>query len=182
MSVTTIPTAGIADSAVTIAKASGFGKIGQVVQGTLTSTFSSSNEPSSPVDIGLSATITPSSTSSKRFCMVHIGYVSHSADSTWSFFLLRGSTKIGIGDESSTRIRANVAAGLEYNTSGWAGQNMAFNWLDSPSTTSATTYKVQTGGNGVATIYINRSDRDQTTSNDEDNRTASTITLMEVLA
>ena len=31
MTVTTIPTAGIADDAVTIAKASGFGKIGQVI-------------------------------------------------------------------------------------------------------------------------------------------------------
>ena len=158
------------------------GTIGQVVQGTLTSTFASSNEPTSPVDIGLSATITPSSTSSKILCLVHIGLVSHSANSTWSFFLLRGSTKIGIGDEASTRVRANAGAGMEYNTSGWAGQNMAFNWLDSPATTSATTYKVQTGGNGTATIRINYNNRDQTTSGDEDQRTASTITLMEVLA
>ena len=160
----------------------GFGKIGQVVQGTLTSTFSSSNEANSPVDLGLSATITPSSTSSKILCLVHIGLVSHSADTTWSFFLLRGSTNIGIGDASGIRIRANAGAGLQYNTSGWAGQNMAFNWLDSPATTSATTYKIQTGGNGVATVYINRSARDQNTLNDEDLRTASTITLMEVLA
>ena len=160
----------------------GVGKIGQVVQGTLTSTFASSNEPTSPVDIGLSATITPSSTSSKILCLVHIGLVSHSANSTWSFFLLRGSTKIGIGDASSTRVRANAGAGMEYNTSGWGGQNMAFNWLDSPATTSATTYKVQTGGNGTATIRINYNNRDQTTAGDEDQRTASTITLMEVLA
>ena len=85
-----VTTAKINDSAVTYAKTDGnFGKIGQVVQGTLTSTFASSNEPTSPVDIGLSATITPSSTSSKILCLVHIGLVSHSANSTWSFSIKR---------------------------------------------------------------------------------------------
>ena len=40
MAVTTIPTAGIADDAVTITKASGFGKIGQIQSTTLSSTVS----------------------------------------------------------------------------------------------------------------------------------------------
>ena len=55
-------------------------------------------------------------------------------------------------------------------------------YLDSPNTTSATTYKVQYGGNGTATLYINRNERDHTNSNDEDMRAISTITLMEVSA
>jgi len=39
MSVTTIPTAGLADNAVTVAKASGFGKVLQIVQSTYTTRF-----------------------------------------------------------------------------------------------------------------------------------------------
>ena len=65
MTVTTIPTAGIADDAVTAAKA-GFdpGKIGQVIQTYKTDTFSTSS--TSFVDVtGLSVSITPSATTSK---------------------------------------------------------------------------------------------------------------------
>jgi hypothetical protein len=55
-------------------------------------------------------------------------------------------------------------------------------YLDSPNTTSATTYKVQYGGNGAATLYINRNERDHTSGGDEDLRAVSTITLMDVSA
>ena len=50
------------------ANTSGFGKIGQVVQGTKTAQFETSS--TSFVDGSLSATITPSSTSSKIFYYV----------------------------------------------------------------------------------------------------------------
>ena len=157
------------------------GKILQVVQGTLTSTTSSINEMASPVDMGLSANITPSSTSSKVLVLVNIGYLSWNSQTTWGIQLVRGSTLIGIGDESSTRIRVHAGGGsTDLNT--WQGHSLSGMWLDSPSTTSQTNYKVQYGGNGGATIYINRSERDHTNSGDEDLRTVSTITLMEVSA
>ena len=63
MAVTTIPTAGIADDAVTIAKASGFGKIGQVVYAQTTTQSQSTS--TSYATTGFSASITPTSTSSK---------------------------------------------------------------------------------------------------------------------
>ena len=63
MSVTTIPTAGIADGAVTVAKATGFGKIGAVSTLDLTSTYSTAS--SSLTASGISINITPSATTSK---------------------------------------------------------------------------------------------------------------------
>ena len=58
-------------------------------------------------------------------------------------------------------------------------QSASQNFLDSPSTTSATTYSLKIGGNGTTGIYINRSSRDSNLAN-EDGRYASTITLMEI--
>ena len=157
------------------------GKILQVVQGEFTSTTSSVNETGSPVDMGLSASITPSSTSNKILVLVNIGLLGWNQDTTWSIQLVRGSTTIGTGAASSTRIPIHSGGGhTDHST--WQSTSLSGMYLDSPSTTSATTYKVQYGGNGVATIYINRNERDHTTSNDEDHRAISTITLMEVSA
>ncbi len=159
--------------------ASGTGNILQVVQGTLGTTTSSANEIASPVDTGLSAAITPSATSSKVLVLVNIGELSWNQDTAWAIQIVRGSTIVGQGDASSTRIRVHAGGGsTDLNT--WQGTSLSGMYLDSPSTTSATTYKVQYGGNGAATIYINRSERDHTTSGDEDIRALSTITLMEI--
>ena len=53
--------------------------------------------------------------------------------------------------------------------------------LDSPSTTSATTYSVKIGGNGSATVTVNFDERNLDSSTDS-SICISTITLMEVLA
>jgi hypothetical protein len=52
--------------------------------------------------------------------------------------------------------------------------------LDSPATTSSTTYKLQIVGSS-ATWYLNRSASDRDTAN-YDPRTASSITVMEIAA
>ena len=157
------------------------GKILQVVQGEFTSTTSSVNENSSPVDMGLSASITPASSSNKVLVLVNIGLLGWTEDTTWSIQLVRGSTTIGTGAASSTRIPIHAGGGhTDHST--WQSTSISGMYLDSPSTTSATTYKVQYGGNGVATLYINRNERDHTTGSDEDLRAISTITLMEVSA
>jgi hypothetical protein len=155
------------------------GSILQIVQGTLTSTFSSTVGQSAPVDIGLSASITPSSTSSKILITVSIGGISGNVDTTHGFFLLRGSTSIGIADAAGSRSRTIAQSGHAYSSAAWRGNPIVFSYLDSPSTTSATTYKVQGGGNGSATWYINRTGRDLDGGN-EDSRAASSIILMEV--
>ena len=92
------------------------------------------------VDTGTSATITPSSTSSKILCLYHSGICYADSNNT-NFYahytLLRGSTNLGhsTGGISGTYLHSGT-----YNDYGF---NVSFNYLDSPSTTSATTYKIQ---------------------------------------
>ena len=147
----------------------------QVVSVTKTDTFSTSS--TSFVDItGLAATITPVATSSK---ILVVGYVSGAGDSgaaNSAFRLVRGSTDILLGDAASNRTRASGF--LTAGTAGDVVSNEPFNFLDSPATTSATTYKLTMRTLAAGTGFVNR------TKNDTDNalhtRLASTITLMEV--
>ena len=92
--------------------------------------------------------------------------------------LVRNSTAIFIGDAASNRPRHTAQA----VPSGIYGIcNSSGSYLDSPSTTSSTTYKVQmmVNGGGSNLGYINRSfaDRDNALY---DGRTASSITVMEI--
>jgi len=122
---------------------SGAGKVLQVVQAKKTSFFSTSS--TSYVDVsGVSATITPSSTSSKILVTL-TGAASGSASNSFAYgVLVRGSTNIVIGDSRGSAQRCTFdltqqAAGDPRN---WA-KHFAITYLDSPSTTSATTYKLQ---------------------------------------
>ena len=155
------------------AKTSGFGKIGQVVSGTLTT--STTISASAATDIGLSATITPTSTSSKILCMWKIMY-GNSSGNNGVLNLLRGTTKIAQGTETdghqstSSICVANSNNYWNFDTSG--------NFLDSPATTSATTYKFQTESNdGAGPFQINRTAR----NGSADAQGISVITLMEIL-
>ena len=152
------------------------GSVLQVVSNTKTDTFSTTS--TSYVDItGLSVSITPISATSKIFITVDLGCSAASGTRT-EFQLVRNSTAIGIGDDAGSRTRGNAAV----NPAGPAGMvNAGFSYLDSPATTSATTYKVQIAFiDNSGTTYINR------TVNDEDaasrSRTSSTITVMEIAA
>ena len=89
---------------------------------------------------------------------------------------MRGSTDVAVGDAASNRARATVQG---QTSGGFNAESFHMTALDSPSTTSATTYKVQFGGNGGVTVFLNRIDRDSDSST-EDARTASTLTLLEV--
>jgi len=81
---------------------------------------------------GATVTITPSSTSSKVLVTFSAGGMSNGTADNVSVRILRGSTNI----RSITRY-GYVSA------SGWSSVPIAVNFLDSPSTTSATTYKLQ---------------------------------------
>jgi hypothetical protein len=126
------------------------GKVLQVVQGTIT--VSTSTTSSSFVDSGLTATITPSSTSSRILVLVTMpsGQMSRSGAATGNygeFKLVRGATNLstaGIG----TLNYASSSGQAFYNSP-------SFSQLDSPSTTSATTYKVQYSTSTTnGTIYV----------------------------
>ncbi len=156
------------------------GGIIQMVQSVKTDT-ASTNSPAETafVDTGLSVTITPQSTSNKILVFWNINIGSGSENVT-ILKLQRGTTDILLGDTASTRIRSTQAQGGAYSGAPWKSDVVAGQYIDSPSTTSATTYKFVWCSNGSTYSYINRSGRDHTSSNDEDARFTSSITAMEV--
>jgi len=158
------------------------GKILQVVQAVKTDTFSSSS--ASLVDItGLSLSITPSATSSKILVSVDVKY-SITVVNRWILLqLVRGSTAIYQGDTASSRSRASVFASL-FDASGRSTHimNSHIHFLDSPNTTSATTYKLQgTCQNDSSPSFVINRSKDDDDAN-YGGRTASSITAMEVAA
>ena len=135
------------------------GAVLQVVSGTLTTTITSTS--STLGNTGLTATITPSSTSSKILVSVHqSGLGKDSANTRIGIAVLRGSTNIGwvakqAGFTGSTATNFVATASGEF--------------LDSPSSTSAVSYKTQINSYANnANVYCNLGG------------TTSTITLMEI--
>jgi hypothetical protein len=148
----------------------------QVLSTTKTDLFSTSS--ASYVDItGLSVSITPSSASNKILTMVTLNCGNSTATVFEPIRLLRDSTAICIGDAAGSRTRASSGSGRINDVSDV--YNLNINFLDSPSTTSATTYKVQIFAN-AATTYVNSNGLNA--DNAETGRYASTITVMEVSA
>ena len=144
------------------------GSILQVVSTTKTDVHSEGISGSGVSDIipGLTATITPSSTDSKILIMGRVDF----DGSIRSGQLFRDTTEIGFGDASGSIRQSHD------QTTG------TFQFLDSPSTTSAITYgfKFTNSSTGGTTLFINRRVAEQ--NNATWARTVSTITLMEVAA
>ena len=151
----------------------------QVVETVKTDTFTMTGTTFTDVT-GLSVTITPSSSSSKVLIIPSLS-IGAKKGSRHGYRILRGSTAIGVGDSSGSRTQYTQQAGnLNSDTAVYSN---TFLFLDSPATTSATTYKIQlrseTDTSGYE-VYINRSDDDQ--DNASYGRSASTITAIEVSA
>ena len=168
----------------TLTTNSSFGKILQVVSTTKTDGFTSSSTSYTDVT-GLSATITPSSSSSKVYVMVH---VSSSSNTRYAAFRLeKGTTPIAVGTVTGNQDAATFTIGspLSDNTLSLSSLSLSQSLslsLISLSLSSATTYKLQgriTYGSG--NFYVNRKVYTDTTSSYVV-RTASTITLNEVSA
>ena len=157
---TTVTTAKIVDGAVTAAKlASGTGgKILQVLSTAKTNTFSSTS--TSYTDItGYSVAITPSSTSSKIFIQGFLSVAVNAWNTYGAFFqLVRGGTNILTSSGSSANGSFSYSHEASSEIASKKGMSPAgFCFLDSPSSTSEITYKVQgktsSGTNGE--FYIN---------------------------
>lgn len=151
----------------------GAGAVLQTLSTTKTDTFSTTGTSFADVT-GLSQTITPSSTANKVLVTVNMCVGGSTADQVIAQ-LLRGSTAIAIGDTAGSRTRAS-APWLASNDT--VSGSLSISFLDSPATTSATTYKIQMRCGGVGTVYVNRSATDA----DADGfvRGASTITVQEI--
>ena len=146
----TVSTTKIVDGAVTSAKLNSgvaLGKVLQVVQTVFTGAKSTSS--TSLVDVaGASVSITPSSASNKVLVFIHANDSQKGNDSAVSgtMALLRGATQlIQLGGQIGYTGAAN------YNNVG----TVSAMYLDSPSTTSSTTYKLQFSTNSGNTFYIN---------------------------
>ena len=146
---------------------SGFGKIGQVVSAVTTTATNIAS--TSYADTTVTASITPTATTSKILVNVSINCsVDRDSEMGWvGIKLLRDSTNLWEADQYIAWTEAGGVGAIK------ASDQASIVYLDSPSSTSALTYKVQgksshTSNNGQARFQIS------------DN--PSSITLMEILA
>jgi hypothetical protein len=136
----------------------------------------------------MSVSITPTSTTSKILvkCDINISASTASEGATGSRYsavkLYRDSTQIGLNtsilsSQSQVWFSSNSVEG---NNSGYGQSNSSGSFMDSPSTTSAITYKIQAGNTHAASsyTYINRTPK----NNDASliHRGISNITVMEI--
>ena len=154
----------------------GGGKINQVLT-TLSQTASETNSGNSWGDL-MSLAITPSASTSKILVLFNVN-ISTNTNNHVGIKAIRGSTDINAGNSGSGTRDCFTAIRLmsddQYHLSNFAGQV-----LDSPSTTSETTYKIQ--GNSNDYYYFNRSYTNSGTTTIQRPRTSSSLTLLEVLA
>ena len=147
-----------------------------VKQDTFSETVNRNEETGS---CGLDVTITPYSTSSKMLILVQacIGFIT---DDNVGFVIRRGSTTLSdyLPTGAGNRMTAG-SGGVTRNNDYLA--NVNGNFLDSPSTTSSTTYSVRLKygrDDDNRTIYLNRGETDD--NNAGRMRPCSVITVMEV--
>ena len=178
---------GIVDTDMIAAKAAtspklGNGSVLQVVSQDKTTAFSTTSN--SFVDVtGLSVSITPSSSSNKILVFIDLKWGQSTDDGEFFARAVRDSTAVYVGT-GSTGNRTPCFFGIEDTNSGSRFQlNQASAvFLDSPSTTSSTTYKVQVKCHAASgqTVPINRVNDD--TNHNYNPAAASSITLIEVAA
>ena len=133
----------------------------QVVNGATVTQVNTST--STYVDTGLTATITPQSSTSKILVLVNqTGCYKDTGNTYLKLQLLRGSTSLAVF-EAYGGITGNA------NSNGFGACSTSY--LDSPATTSATTYKTQmASGTNIAQVFTQVAG------------SYSTITLMEISA
>jgi hypothetical protein len=139
------------------------GGVLQVVNTIKTNQFTTTS--GTAVDVtGLSAAITPSSTSSKVLVIAWVVISTSGGGGDGYARLMRDSTSIGNGDDGYF----GQSAGQDY----FAGHSKPITYLDSPASNSSLTYKIQVWG--ANTSYVNGRGYDGSF------RTSSGITLMEI--
>lgn len=121
---------------------------------------------------GMSVSITPLSTASRILIFAAINGTTSGGTVGMGFKVLRGATDVLLGDAASARTRAQAAL------QGTVLANATLVAIDSPATTSATTYKIQCILGSAGTGYINRDGTDN--DNAARVRSASTLTVMEI--
>ena len=137
--------------------AGGGGKVLQVVYASYSTDTSSTS--ATYADTGLTATITPTLSTSKVLVLVQQNGLRKEGNTSCNLKLFRGATQIlhfaETAGSTATTARNNIGS-------------IGASYLDSPATTSATTYKTQFAADNGATQYVQNA------------AVASTITLLEI--
>jgi hypothetical protein len=157
------------------------GSVIQVVTAFKSDVFSATLGAGSFTDVtGFAVTITPISASNKILVLANFSL--STGGQAISARLLRGSTLISNGNTSGSRISASTPA-VTHTGDTNRGVPASIHFLDSPSTTSAVTYKMQVGltePTGPATCYFNASGVDNDAAYNA--RPGASITVMEIAA
>lgn len=152
------------------------GNIIQVVSTVKSDTYTTTNQTYEDIP-NFFCSITPKYNTSKILVIVDIGALTPiSGGSTWTR-LLRGATEIYSGDGASGTLNQTYDGGSSTGEHYYGSFHHTSLYLDSPSTISSTTYKVQIKSGGAYTSCFNRNAFDGGTYA---GRTASSITLMEL--
>ena len=148
------------------------GAILQVVSTTKTDAFSTTSTSFTDVT-GLTASITPRSTSSKIYATLTINTASAGSAAN-PFRLVRDSTPIGVSTAGSTYNGFWSSNLYQFGYIGADILNINFNYLDSPNSLASVTYSAQCLTTSGAGLFVNRPAANQLYGG------SSTITLMEV--
>jgi hypothetical protein len=127
------------------ATAGGGGKVLQVVSTTYSTQTTTTS--TSFTDTGLSLSITPTSATSKILVIANLPYNVERTSSIYAFGnfnIMRGATQVWAGN---SQLMGGEFGGATYVV---FGTNASMHYLDSPSTTSATTYKIQMQNGGTS--------------------------------
>jgi hypothetical protein len=149
------------------------GNIIQVVQNTYTTSFTQSITGTSHAYINtgtedMHVTITPSSTSSKVLVQFNFGRIAgHNASANYGLGLIivRDGTSIALSTDSSSP-KTTFYAGIGYPD---YAPGLAFSFLDSPTSSTAVTYKIKVvaqTGTGTYTMLVNQPASKGTTTTD----------------
>tara|TARA_R100001082_G_scaffold109317_1_gene86240 strand:+ start:601 stop:1128 length:528 start_codon:yes stop_codon:yes gene_type:complete len=153
------------------------GSILQVVQTVKTDTFTTTSGSATAIT-GLSVAITPSATSSKILISANIAQGNSSEEYSNLLYLYKGGSVLtaATGDAASNRTRTTATQRQGAGDNGH--QVVSIEYLDSPSTTSATTYAIYVSTESSTTCAVNRTtyDADQSYLG----RSISTITATEI--
>lgn len=151
------------------------GAVRKVVSKTKTDTYTNASSGYNDIT-GLSASITPTLTSSKILVIAVVnGSVNTATDNGGQVKLLRDSTDIAVGAAAGSRTQAGAYLGV-LNTNTMASAVIVH--VDSPATTSSVTYKLQGRPSNGGDFHCNRSNADS--DSDIQTRTASFIILVEL--
>jgi hypothetical protein len=149
MAISTISNSGISASAAISTSKLGTGAVLQVVQGTTSSIYATTS--TSAITTNLTASITPTSSSSKILII-----------STFSLYCANPSKAVAFLYRNSTNLSAAAGGAYLYSSISTGAQiTTGINLLDSPATTSATTYTIYLASSNGTSVSFNADSQNQ---------------------